>query len=296
MLYPFRPDFYKKMGFGCGAKMDQYRFPPAALPTGPSKANVRKLGPDDTQVLLDCYNTYLEQTHGMIYKTERGATRMLKSPKLRVVGCQRGDRLAGYLAFTFERGKHMLLNDVQVRECVYHDAQALSELFTFLHSQADQIRHVIFNTQDEFFYHLLADPRSVARALIPSVYHESNTQGVGLMYRVIDTPGIFGLLAERDFGGQTCKLKLTLADSFLPQNAGDYFLHFEDGRVRVGPGGETDVQVRVDVADFSSLLAGAVNMRSLHRYGLAEISDSEYVGVLDKIFAVRDKPVCTTAF
>ncbi|MCP4519523.1 MAG: GNAT family N-acetyltransferase, partial [Delftia sp.] len=54
--------------------------------------------------------------------------------------------------------------------------------------------------------------------------------------------------------------------------------------------------VRMDVADFSSLLVGAVNFRSLHRYGLAEISNLEYVGVLDKIFAVQDKPVCMTAF
>jgi hypothetical protein len=116
------------------------------------------------------------------------------------------------------------------------------------------------------------------------------------MYRVIDTPGIFSLLAERDFGGQTCKLQLTLGDGFLPQNAGDYGLHFEDGRVSVEPGGETDVQVCLDVADFSSLLAGAVNCRSLHRYGLAEISNPEYVSVVDKIFAVQDKPVCMTAF
>jgi hypothetical protein len=116
------------------------------------------------------------------------------------------------------------------------------------------------------------------------------------MYRVIDTPGIFGLLAERDFGGQTCRLKLTLEDSFLPQHAGDYYLRFEGGRLSVGNGGETDVQLGIDVADFSSLLVGAVNLRSLHRYGLARVSQPDYVDVLDKIFAVRDKPVCMTAF
>jgi predicted acetyltransferase len=115
------------------------------------------------------------------------------------------------------------------------------------------------------------------------------------MYRVIDTPGIFGLLAERDFG-QTCRLKLTLEDSFLPQNAGDYYLRFEGGRVSVENGGETDVQLGMDVADFSSLLVGAVNLRSLYRYGLARVSEPGYVDVLDKIFAVRDKPICTTAF
>ena len=31
-LYPFRPDFYHRMGFGFGVKLNRYSFPPAALP------------------------------------------------------------------------------------------------------------------------------------------------------------------------------------------------------------------------------------------------------------------------
>jgi hypothetical protein len=52
----------------------------------------------------------------------------------------------------------------------------------------------------------------------------------------------------------------------------------------------------MDVAEFFSLLVGVVNFRSLHKYGLAEISDPGYVGTIDKVFAVEDKPICTTAF
>ncbi|MGD9099963.1 MAG: GNAT family N-acetyltransferase [Anaerolineae bacterium] len=295
LLYPFRPDFYKKMGFGYGNKMNQYRFKPAALPRG-DKAPIRYLGPDDKPALVACYNHYLNQTHGMIYKSEREATRMLKSPRLRVVGYERQGQIRGYLAFSFERGEQALLNDIQVRELVYLDSEALSALLTFLHTQADQIRHVLLETQDEFFYHLLLDPRNASNVLMPSIHHESNTQGVGLMYRVVDVPQIFELLKARDFGGQTCKLKLTIEDNFLPKNAGDTRLWFEGGRLR--PAGEQteDVQVRMEVAEFSSLLVGAVNFRSLYRYGLADVSNPAYIGVVDKIFAVRDKPVCTTPF
>jgi predicted acetyltransferase len=32
LLYPFRPDFYKKMGFGYGSKINQYRVKPCDLP------------------------------------------------------------------------------------------------------------------------------------------------------------------------------------------------------------------------------------------------------------------------
>ena len=38
-LYPFRPDFYRKMGFGIGTKMASYTLSPASLPKG-SRINV----------------------------------------------------------------------------------------------------------------------------------------------------------------------------------------------------------------------------------------------------------------
>jgi predicted acetyltransferase len=296
MLYPFRPDFYKKMGFGYGIKMNQYRLQPTALPKGPSKAHIRYLDKDDKQALLDCYNRFLSKTHGMIEKSERELTRLVENPQHRIVGYEKDGRVLGYLVFTFEHGDNFILNDIHIREFIYESRAALSELTTFLHTQADQIRHVILNTQDEHFYFLLLDPRNNSSTLIPDVYHESNIQGVGLMYRVIDVPGMFGLLKERNFGGQTCKLELTVKDSFLPENAGSTLLRFEDGRLHLVNDGDYDVEVCMDVAEFSSLLVGAVNFRSLYKYGLVEISDPGYVSTVDKIFAVEDKPMCTTPF
>ena len=296
MLYPFRPDFYKKMGFGYGTKMNQYRVQPAGLPKGPSKAHIRYLDKDDRQALLDCYNRYLSRTHGMIEKSERELTRLVENPQHQIVGYEEDGRVLGYLVFTIEHGENWLINDICIREFIYESRAALSELMTFLHTQADQIRHIIFNTQDEVFYYLLLDPRNGSPTLIPDVYHESNIQGVGLMYRVIHTRTIFDLLRERNFGGQTCRLKLTIEDSFLPENAGSTFLRFEDGRLHLVDDGDYDVEVCMDVAEFSSLLVGAVNFRSLHKYGLAEISDPGYVGIIDRVFAVEDKPICTTPF
>lgn len=299
MLYPFRPDFYRKMGFGYGTKMSQYRVKPAALPRGPSKEHVRYLDPnseDDRQALLDCYDRVLSRTHGMVEKFEYEVTRLMTDPKHRIVGYEMDGQVLGYLVFTFESGDNFLCNDIHVRELIYENQEALSELLTFLHTQADQVRHVILETQDESFHHLLLDPRSASPSLIPSVYHESNIQGVGLMYRVIDTPGIFRLLREHDFGGQTCTLKLTIADSFLPENGGSTLLRFEGGRPQLVADGECEVEARMDVAEFSSLLVGAVNFRSLYRYGLADLSDPSHLGTVDQIFAVQDRPVCTTPF
>ena len=295
-LYPFRPDFYKQMGYGYGTKMSQYRLRPAALPQGPAKSHVRYLGEADQPALAACYNRFAAQTHGMFERSARDFTQRLRNPQVRFVGYERDGQIRGYIVFMFKEGESFIINDIHVREFVYEDPEALSELMTFLHTQADQIRHVIINTQDESFHHLLLDPRNGSPVLIPSVYHESNLQGVGLLYRLVNVPAMFQVLKERDFGGQTGRLTLTIADSFLPENAGSTLLHFDQGRLSLPADGPSDVEIRMDIAEFSSLLMGAVNFRSLHRYGLAHISDPAYVGVVDKVFAVADKPVCMTHF
>lgn len=295
-LYPFRPDFYRRMGFGYGTKMNQYRVPPSALPRGHSKARVRYLTPEDRQEVVACYERYVDRTHGMMSKSEREVKRLFGAPQHRILGYEADGAIRGYLVFTFEAGDTFLLNDIQVQEMIYDDAQALSELMTFLHSQADQIRHIIVNTQDEYFHYLLLDPRNDSQRLIPDVYHESNTQGVGLMYRVIDVPGLFDLLRERDFGGQTCTLQLDIVDSFLPENACSTLLRFEEGRLRQPDGGEHALSLRLDIAEFSSLLAGSIDFYSLFRYGLAEISDPAYVHTINRIFSVAQKPMCSTSF
>jgi predicted acetyltransferase len=295
-LYPFRPDFYRKMGFGYGTKMNQYLVKPAAFPKGRSKARVRALTEADRDAVVACYNRFTDQTHGMMDKSERDLRRLFASPRNRIVGCEINGEIKAYMVFTFEEGTSFIVNDIQIQELIYENAEALSELSTFLHSQADQIRHVILNTQDEYLHYLLLDPRNNTDRLIPDVYHETNAQGVGLMYRVIDVPRIFDLLRERDFGDQTCTLTLSVVDSFLPENDGGTMLRFENGRLQQIDVGTSDVEIRLDVAEFSSLLVGCVDFCSLVRYGLADISDPTYLEAVNRIFAVERKPICTTSF
>jgi predicted acetyltransferase len=295
-LYPFRPDFYKQMGFGYGAKMHQYRVKPAALPAGGQRRRVRPLAAADREALRQCYNRCLQQTHGLIEKSESELGFLFDAPGNRLVGYERDGAITGYMLFQFKRGKHFLLNDIEVREFLYEESEALSGLLAFLHSQADQINEVVFFTQDEQFHHLLRDPRNGTNNLLPHVFHESNTSGVGIMYRVIDTQGIFRTLREHNFGGQSLRLKLTLDDSFFPANSGDTLVHFVQGHPRLAEGGDYEAALRLDVADFSALLMGTVDLRSLHRYGLAVISDPAHLAALNRLFMVEQPPICTTRF
>lgn len=297
LLHPFRPDFYKEMGFGFGTKMHQYILKPAQLPQV-AKEHIQLLDKTDKQALQDCYDRCAEKTHGMILG-EKGfrSDRFFDDPQCRIVGYKKGDNIQGFLVFTFKKGseENFLINDIEVREFMYENRDAFLELLTFLHIQKDQIRHIILNTADDHFHHLLPDPRDFSTNKIPHAYHECNTSGVGLMFRVIDVKKLFRTLESHNFGGIDCRLNLMVRDNFLKENEGAIVIHFEKGTPHLDRKG-FEVEVTVDVSEFSSLVMGVIPFRRLYHYGLAEISDLQYVNKIERIFRTEEKPVCTTDF
>src|SRR5262249_20198644 len=132
-------------------------------------------------------------------------------------------------------------------------------------------------------------------ALFPSVYHQTNTQGVGIMYRVVDTNTAWAALAGRDFGGETLRLRLHARDGFRPANDLPVTVAFAEGKPPVVGDGQHDVALDLDIAEFSSLLMGAIDLESLYLYGLAEVSDPVWLPQLTRLFATR-KPITTTPF
>lgn len=294
-LYPFRPDFYKQMGFGYGAKQNQYRIKPAHLPRG-SRDNIVYLTPADAPQMHACYDRFFARTHGMIARPVAAFTTMLNNPESRVVGVRRDGAIRAYVQFGFKpvQPDNFLRNDLVIHELVYEDSAALHEILALLHAQADQFDTVLYNTQDDHFLHLVFDPRNGSGNNV-GLYHDSNVQGIGLMYRVLDTRRLFAQLADHNWNGQTCTLKLTIADSFFPDNHGSTIVHFRKGVAQLPSSDEAEVEVQLDVADFSSLVMGAIPFSRLHSYGLARISDPAYVPTLNRLFAA-DKPICMTRF
>lgn len=296
-LYPFRPDFYKQMGYGYGRKINQYRIEPAALPNG-NRQNVTTLDDSHRQVLADCYRRIMEASNGLMAQFDYELDSIFSNHNLQKYGFWDDDQLRGYLLFAFEPvpNGNFLRNDIIVRALMYEDAEALRGLLAFLRVQADQIERIVLNTQEEDFYLLLHDPRNGSQNLIPAGYHESNTQGVGIMYRVIDVPRLFDLLAEHNFGGQTCIVQINLTDSFWPVCAGSWNLVVENGRARLNPNVQPDVSISLDIAEFSSLVTGATTFRTLLAYGLAQISNANYIDTIQQLFYTPNKPICHTAF
>lgn len=297
-LYPFRPDFYKRMGFGYGAKIHQYRLTPGGLPGGLPKAGLRRLGWSDMDGILDCYNRYAAKTHGMIRRDLSAAEAALQDPEIRMIGVEGPGGLAGYMAFRFQKdnAKGSLDYDLEVVEWLYETPDAMLQLLNFLHTQSDQVRSIAVHTHDDSFHYLLGDPRNGTGNLLPCIAHETNVQGLGLMYRIVNVAEYFRLLADRSFGGETLRLKISTRDSFCPETDGDTFLAFEDGKPRVVAKGNFDAAIGLEVADLSALLVGAVSFRKLYEYRLADLSDSGYLDRIDRLFRSAKRPICLQRF
>jgi len=297
VLYPFRPDFYMNMGFGYGTKMNQYRLKPDSFYKSSLRKNIHFLNEEDKDEIISCYNQFASQHHGMIEMATYESENMFKNPKLKIIGYKNDGVLEGVAFFSFKSDKdNFLINDMILHKLVYNSRDALQGIFGFLNSQSDQIRYVIIHTQDESIYHMLSNPVNGSNHVIPHVYHETNVQGVGIMYRVIDVKNFFRDLKSHNFNHANCLLKLAVHDQFLEENNESFCIHFIDGYANIVEDTKCDVEISMNIAEFSSLIMGVVSFKSLYQYSLADITDISYLEMINQIFSTNEKPICMTGF
>jgi predicted acetyltransferase len=297
LLYPFRVDSYRKMGFGYGTKVYQYRAKPESFPRGSSKNNLKYLDKDDSQAVLECYLRYMDKTNGLLERSLDDTTRSFSSGR-RMVGYFRDGKVQGYVLFSFRRAKpeNASKMDLVVNELVYETPEALTELCMFLNSKSDQVNRVELETYEDTFNFLLSDPSNGFSSNFNTERTEICTAGMSVMYRVINVQGIFRDLEAHNFGGESCTLKVTVRDSFFKSNDGSTIVCFDKGSLRLTRAKEYDTEITMDVSDFSSMIAGAVDFKTLYRYGLAGISDIEYLDKVNRLFSADQKPMCLTGF
>lgn len=233
-LLPFRPDFYKQMGYGIGTKMNQYRLATQRIPAYYGEADIRWLGQNDLEEMLACHDRVVKQTHGMMRKIGDEIRNAKEEEFDRWVGCYEDGTLSGYLTYRFENGRagNYTQNNVYVKELICENSETLKKLLGFLRKQEDQVQLVIFNTEDEYFSYLFDNPINDVMNYIPFGYIESNTQAVGVMYKVLDVPGAFRQCAHRNYNGAdlTVRFQITEAQTGAEEET---VVRFSGGRAEV---------------------------------------------------------------
>ncbi|MCL2521405.1 MAG: GNAT family N-acetyltransferase [Erysipelotrichales bacterium] len=297
LLYPFNSAFYYKMGYGFGTLLQQFKLRPNDLPSGNSKANIVRLTEKDAKSLTDYYNYKVKTTHGLINKAEAEFANRLKSPAVKVFAYKNKAKVKGYLVCNFKKGsdESFLVNDLYISEMFFDSPEVFLELMTFVKSQADQVRYVIINTQDEGFINTLSDPRNHTDRILFSVYQECCQTGLGIMYRICDVKAFFLDIQDCSFGNLNMKVQFNIKDSFVKDNNKPFFIEFKNGKARMIDD-SADVEINIDIAEFSSLIMGCANLKKLIKYGKAQISKAEKLEELSRAFSLDEKPVCVTHF
>jgi predicted acetyltransferase len=299
LLYPFRPDFYYKMGYGYGAPLYEYRVRTDNFITGSSKEGLGHATSEHREEIVRCYNQMAERTHGMIRRSETDMGRILAKKGHHTIVVRENGEVSGYVVFKFESAhkSNFVANDLAIVERMENTPQARERLNTFIGGQRDQCAHVVYRTFDAEEYHRLTDPRDPSGDLVPDVYHAGYRGAVGLMYRVGDIVGFFReaeLPAPEHWKG----LALEITDSLLSDEPLSGVLTEESGLLKfVTPrSGQGLPTVRLGVQALSSLLMGALSPGKALKDSLVRADSHEAEKEFMKICGAMEKPQCWTSF
>ena len=304
MLLPFRMDFYKKLGYGCGTKLDEYHIKTEYQPDIRDRhelAGLRLLRRDEADAALECYTEFVKQNHGAVCKFEEEVRDFRDDDEVRRLGWFEGGKLTGYAAFTFENTSdcNYTLNRMNVKELVYHDAAVLRKLLAGLRMQADLAQSVVVRSGEPDFYHVLASCQDMSGGYIDFGFLQTNVSAVGTMYKICDFGKFFEAAAHREFPAVGLTAGFDVTDDVTGETE-RFAVQFADGKWAYQAGDDAceaaEVHVTCRRSDLSSLLMGSAEFGGLVRLGVMTVDKPEFVRTLDLLLHAEQKPFTNTDY
>jgi predicted acetyltransferase len=269
-LYPFRPAFYRALGWGLCGRLHAHVFDPAWLPDHAERNAVRSATADDLPALAACYRTVADRSNGLLLRHEALWRQLLGDGRAQPFVVSDGGQITGYLIAHFGSGPHPESRLLRVSELVAATDAAYRALLGWLSSVSDQWRRVRYDAHPaERFEHRLADPRVPNHRRERALYFPVARVIAGPMVRVLDVPAALRARAA----APPVTLTIEVVDGVLPENRGPW-LWTPDGEVVSAQGREqnTDAQILTDAATFAQLYAGELRPSEAVTLGLAQSS------------------------
>ncbi|MFC7319421.1 GNAT family N-acetyltransferase [Halobacillus campisalis] len=294
-LYPFRPDFYRKMGFGFGPQLNVFRVSPDQVPYFNEAEAVMPLNENHLEDIKRCYHDWAEDHHGACDKQEY-EFRHIAAEHTHTVGCRVNGQLKGYLVYEMKQDSSFK-HDLKIIDWFSNSNEAFQSLLTFLHQQKDQVSSIVFPTFDDDLAFMFNDPRHESKQLIHRIYHGTHERGTGLMYRIVNVPLFMMYIADHSFGQQTVAINFKVTDSLLNEESA-HSIQFQNGKPQMsdehlGHG----ISLSLDIADLSSLLMGCISLQKLLDYNKADADGNhDEIAKAIELFGKPTKPVSWTFF
>ncbi|MEI6285705.1 MAG: GNAT family N-acetyltransferase [Bacillota bacterium] len=292
-LYPFRPDFYKQMGYALGHNLFEYRFQPGRLINDDSSDGLQHLDKRclaTQQQLEHCYDRHHAKTHGSINKWSRWWNKLVDDDNIWIIGEYRDEVLTSYLAFKIEKletgiGDGM---DLCVEEIVGADSAAWRQYRSFLATQSDQFRTINIVTAQKDFQYNFTDPRFYDNTVGFGWKFMTARQSMGMMQRICRPRDCWQHFSEINFGAVSTVVEFSVVDSLLGK-VEKFTVEFFGGYPNLSDQ-TAEFSVELEIAEYTALLMGSADVKALVYYGKVKVIANEGVEVLARLFNSGDYP------
>lgn len=282
-LYPFRPDFYRRLGWALAGELHVYRFPPEYL-QGSQDPPVRLATTADEPAIMACYARVAAKSNGLIDRSDRVWRRHLDMPATYAFVHETGGALDGYMLLRYGRSaggrEHRTL---LIREMVVERPEVATALFGWISLQRDLWRRARHDaTPDEHFWMRLCDPRPPGHRGTRWLWDPVARIIRGPMLRVLN---VADAIERRRTWGSAAPLRFSLSvrDAELPENETQLTVDFDGTRASVSEHDRaTDTRIETEIGTFSQIYAGEISVSAAVSLGAAHVTND--IPALDDLF------------
>jgi predicted acetyltransferase len=287
VLYPFRADFYRSLGWGLAGELHSYRFRPESLALDDNTLNVRMAALEDHEAMAACYDRVARGANGPILRSHYAWRALLgEGPTHAIVFDQGG--VKGYAVLTYGKGPSREHRALFVREVVFESHAAYCGLLGWISEQRDLWREVRYDARpEENFAFRLSEPRPPGERHARTLWDPVARIIRGPMFRIVN---VQEALARRTYDPDVaCTLRLTVFDAELDENRGECRVVFQKGRAEVGgwTGGKADAELSLTMSTLSQIFVGEISPSQAALLGGTELKGK--AELLDRAFATKEK-------
>ncbi|HEX6065345.1 MAG TPA: GNAT family N-acetyltransferase [Longimicrobiales bacterium] len=287
VLYPFRPDFYRSLGWGLAGELHSFRFRPEALPLDDNSLNVRMATPADDDGIASCYDRVARAGNGPILRSPYAWKAMMSDASTHAIVFEQGG-IKGYAVMTYGKGSSRENRPLHIREIVTESHEAYCGLLGWLSEQRDLWREIRYDARvTEHFAFRLSEPRPPGERHARTLWDPVARVIRGPMFRIVN---VQEALARRSYDPElSMVMRLTLFDSEVDENRGECRVVFEKGRAEVGPwtNSKADVEMSTSMTSLSQMFVGEIAPSEAALLGGTELRGN--VQMLDRVFATNEK-------
>jgi predicted acetyltransferase len=282
VLYPFRPEFYRRLGWGLAGTRHAHRFAPESLPVRVSRPRVHIATAGRLPAIAECYDTVARAAHGLIQRTPAIWRNLLAQPQHHVYALHANEEVRGYMLVSY--GRTGSEKELTIHELLARDAEAYAELTSWIALQRGAWPVVAYEAlPEERFDLLLSEPRPPRTTAQRGLWFQTARLVRGPMLRLLDVPR--ALEAPRAWPAvNALRFTLRVRDELLPENSGPWQVEFDGNEVRcrAGSAASREASLSIDAAAFAQVYAGELAATDAERFGWATISGAG--AALDDLF------------